>query len=159
MDLTPIAQFVGTAIGASLVTFLSMRKALSRSDQRLSSSAPSREPRILIVEDEVTYANLLARVLTDPRHGNLKVIVDIAHNAEEAIALVEAYPYRLHIIDNGLPGMSGLDLAVRLRTKVFIHTGAELSEVSQMRSTGIAQMVIVKSMDSKELIAAVRAAL
>lgn len=66
--------------------------------------------RLLIVEDEVDLAEPLAMGLR--RHG---YAVDIAPDGEQAYDLLTVETYDLMILDVGLPRMSGLQLARRIR--------------------------------------------
>jgi len=80
---------------------------------------------ILIVEDDEGLRHLAARTLTSVGYRVLT-----AANAEDALLLVERFdgPIRLMLTDLVMPGMSGRDLAERLRemrpeTKVLYTSG------------------------------------
>jgi CheY-like chemotaxis protein len=66
--------------------------------------------RILLVED--ILANQLVTSTLLRREGHL---VDIAGNAQEAIAAVASQPYDLIFMDIFMPGMSGFDTARQIR--------------------------------------------
>jgi signal transduction histidine kinase len=66
--------------------------------------------RVLVVDDSESAAHLLARLLK-----RLGQEVRVAHSAEEALSIVNDFQPQLVISDIGMPGMSGLELAQRLR--------------------------------------------
>jgi len=65
---------------------------------------------ILIVEDEANVRTVLADVLRPLARAVLE-----AENGEKALALLEAHPVRLVVIDFVLPDVDGLSLINRLR--------------------------------------------
>ena len=68
--------------------------------------------RILVVEDEPDLAALIRRGLTEEGHA-----VDVAESGEDALDWVDVAPYDALVLDVMLPGMSGLDLCRRLRSR------------------------------------------
>ncbi len=66
--------------------------------------------RVLIVEDELDFANALARGLRQKGYA-----VDIAINGEEGWELGEINEYDLAILDLNLPKLDGLEVCRRLR--------------------------------------------
>ncbi|MDD5287370.1 MAG: response regulator transcription factor [Desulfuromonadaceae bacterium] len=68
--------------------------------------------RILLIEDESDFANGLAKALH--RQG---YATDIAEDAERGIQLAEISSYDLIILDLNLPGLDGLEVCQRLRSK------------------------------------------
>ena len=72
--------------------------------------------RILVVEDDLKAARLLARGLTEEGF-----VVDLAHSAEAGDAQTAATDHDLLILDWSLPGASGLELCRRLRAR-GLHT-------------------------------------
>lgn len=73
-------------------------------------AAPATPARILIVDDNADAADTLGELL--------KVVgyeVRVARDAEEALSIVRGYQPRLALLDIGLPGMDGYELAGRLR--------------------------------------------
>lgn len=67
-------------------------------------------PHILIVEDEPTTSWALAEGLSDDGYT-----IDTFRTAEEALAWLREGSSDLVIVDYHLPGLSGLDLAKKLR--------------------------------------------
>src|SRR5262245_532185 len=73
---------------------------------------------VLLVEDDPRLQRVLRRLLEDDRH-----VVEVAPNGETALELADATEgIETVILDVGLPDISGLDVARRLR-----HGGRELS--------------------------------
>jgi DNA-binding response OmpR family regulator len=68
--------------------------------------------RILVVEDEPKMAALIKRVLVAERH-----VVDVAPDGVAAIALAEAAPYDVAVLDRGLPDIDGITVMRLLRAK------------------------------------------
>lgn len=76
-------------------------------------------PPVLVVEDDEGLRAYLAAVLV---HHGLDVLS--AASGEEALELLGDRPVALAVLDVGLPGMSGFDVADRLGdTPVIIVTG------------------------------------
>jgi DNA-binding response OmpR family regulator len=68
--------------------------------------------RYLVVEDNVELRETLALLLEAPgRH------VDTCASGEQALELFERSPYEAVLADVGLPGVSGIELARRLRLR------------------------------------------
>ena len=66
---------------------------------------------LLLVEDDERLARVLRRLLEDDRH-----VVEVAHDGETGIELAEsAAGIEAVILDVGLPDMTGLEVARRLR--------------------------------------------
>jgi len=65
---------------------------------------------LLLVEDDHDLARLIARLLTDDRH-----VVDVITRGHEALEIAHAEGFDAVILDIGLPDLSGLDVARRLR--------------------------------------------
>ena len=66
---------------------------------------------LLLVEDDVRLARALARLLRDDRH-----VVDVAVDGSSALDLASADGLDAVILDIGLPDISGIEVAKRLRT-------------------------------------------
>jgi DNA-binding response OmpR family regulator len=63
-----------------------------------------------MVEDERQMAELLRRGLTEEGHA-----VDVAYTGPDGVSLAESIGYDVIVLDVMLPGLSGLDVARRLR--------------------------------------------
>lgn len=73
-------------------------------------AAPARGLQILVVEDHVEGAEALARVLRLAGHN-----VQTAGDGPAALELARARPPDVALLDIGLPGMNGWEVAVALR--------------------------------------------
>ena len=100
------------------------QKKLADAARAIANVAP-RESAVLVVEDDPDLQWRLARMLTI--NGNRVVGTS---SADGALALLEEWPVDLILIDEGLPGMTGLELAKEVRVRrpevsVVLMTGEE----------------------------------
>ena len=70
----------------------------------------ARHSRILIVDDNVDMADGLARLLTLSGH-----VVRVVYNGLDALAVAREHLPQVVLLDIGLPGMDGYEVAARLR--------------------------------------------
>lgn len=70
----------------------------------------NRPCRILVVDDNSDAADMLALLLEGLGHTT-----HVAHDATEALAAIDQLTPELAVLDIGLPGMDGYELARRLR--------------------------------------------
>ena len=116
-------------------------------------------PHLLIVDDEPSTSWALAEGLSDDGFT-----IDTFRSAEDALAWLIERRSDLVIADLNLPGMSGLELARKLRRgpnaqPVIIVTASNRADVmSQMRGAGVAE-VFPKPFRLDDLRHAVRRAL
>jgi CheY-like chemotaxis protein len=82
--------------------------SVTRPETGLGPSPASK--RILVVDDNRDAAIALKRALEEMGH-----IVVIAHDGPEALRLAEAFEPQIGLVDIGLPGMDGYELAGALR--------------------------------------------
>src|SRR4051812_25820951 len=68
------------------------------------------EIKILIVEDDKTFAEALRQVLT-----KIGYLVTVAHNPNDALTAQKQQLFAVTIIDCLLPKISGVDLALKMR--------------------------------------------
>lgn len=66
--------------------------------------------RILVVEDEVRLADIIARVLQREQYE-----VDVAHDGDRGLELASSDSYDAIVLDRMLPGIDGLVLCQRIR--------------------------------------------
>jgi two-component system response regulator BaeR len=71
-------------------------------------------PYILIADDEANIAAVLAEVLTDEGY-NVRVVYDGA----SALAAIREHPPALILLDNMMPGITGLDVLRAVRAQGF----------------------------------------
>jgi len=113
--------------------------------------------RVLVVEDEIKMAELLARGLREEGHA-----VDVAGRGEDALWMVRATPYDIVILDIMLPGLDGLETCRQMRasevwTPVLILTARDaVSDRVAGLDTG-ADDYLVKPFSFSELVARLRA--
>ena len=74
---------------------------------------PARPRRLLVVDDNLDAAEMLAGVLRERHHS-----VRIAHDGPSALAAVDGFVPDVAVLDIGLPVMDGYEVAERLREKM-----------------------------------------
>jgi two-component system phosphate regulon response regulator PhoB len=124
-------------------------------------SKPDRAPRILVVEDEAPLATLLVYNLEAEGYQ-----VEHVDNGDEAELRLAESPPDLVILDWMLPGVSGLEICRRLRSRdaardmpiIMLTARGEESERVRGLSVG-ADDYVVKPFSTPELMARVRALL
>jgi signal transduction histidine kinase/ActR/RegA family two-component response regulator len=84
----------------------------SAADQPALHAASASRARILIVDDNADAADLLASAL-----GTRGYDTQVAHDPDEALALARQHAPQLALLDIGLPGMDGYELARHLRAE------------------------------------------
>jgi CheY-like chemotaxis protein len=96
----------------------------------LIDSAADHRRRVLVVDDNIDAAELLAFALEDLGHD-----VRVAHDGAAAIETARAFHPDVAFVDLGLPVMDGLEVALRLRadpslreTKLVALTGYSQDE-------------------------------
>ena len=83
---------------------------------RPTMNASRRRPRVLIVDDNRDLAKGLSLLLNVSGCD-----VEAAHDGPTAIAAAQARPPDVALLDVGLPGMDGFQVAERLRNEVGLH--------------------------------------
>lgn len=87
------------------------KKVVDQATQAVAAVSPERQPcGILVVEDDPDLQWRLARTLTV--QGNRVVGTS---SGDGALALISQWPVDLVLIDEDLPGMTGLEVARRIR--------------------------------------------
>lgn len=82
-------------------------------DSAVTASAPARLQRVLVVDDRQDSARSLARVLRLWGHE-----VCMAHDGPEAIRAALAEEFDVILLDIGLPGMDGFQVAEQIRDRL-----------------------------------------
>ena len=102
----------GPGRGARFVVRLPRVSAPAHASRdRPAPVAPSGEElRIMVVDDNIDAAESLAQLLTLEGHGVL-----VAHDGPSALSQAQREHVDVFILDIGLPGMDGIELARRLR--------------------------------------------
>jgi two-component system OmpR family response regulator len=135
-----------------------LRVLLRRPHALLTTGSENARMRVLLVEDEVKLAELVARGLREEGHAT-----DIATRGADALTLAEADPYDVIVLDIMLPdGLDGFEVCRRLRgtgvrSPVLMLTAREAVED---RVTGLdagADDYLAKPFAFDELLARLRA--
>jgi signal transduction histidine kinase/ActR/RegA family two-component response regulator len=101
----------GAGCGSEFTITLPRAQGHCQADVEASTAGPSGPRKIMIVEDHRDAAEMLAMVLTAQSHQ-----VHIAADGHAALEAVARFRPHVMLIDIGLPGMSGYDLAERVRS-------------------------------------------
>jgi DNA-binding response OmpR family regulator len=113
---------------------------------------------LLVIEDDPHLRNLLRRLLQDDRH-----LVEVASTGEEGLEILDHTPgIEGLILDLGLPGISGLEVARRLRARgaalpILVLTARDAIEDRVRGLDAGADDYLVKPFSYEELAARLRA--
>jgi diguanylate cyclase (GGDEF)-like protein len=127
--------------------------------EAVANAVDDRATRVLVVEDDPDVARLVAMILAEDGHE-----VDVAGDATDALMRATKVRPELVVLDVGLPGMSGLDVAKALRadvataTVVVVFLTARPDERLVAFTSG-ADDFLTKPFDPEELRVRARAAL
>ncbi len=105
------SQGIGTGAEFVVRLPLAVRPAPDLAERRRST--PARPRRILIVDDNPDAADTLAALLRHEGHE-----VRVAPDGEVAMAIHQAFSPEIVILDMGLPGRDGIEVARELRARV-----------------------------------------
>jgi signal transduction histidine kinase len=142
------AHSAGPDRGSTFVVTLPAARAPTAAIEKDSIPAPLNEGhrlvRVMVVEDNADGAATMEQLL---RHMNAEVRV--AGNGEEALAALKQFTPELVLLDIGLPGMSGYELAARLRSilgrevQLVALTGyGSLDDQARAREAGFDEHVV-----------------
>ncbi|HKV35948.1 MAG TPA: response regulator [Pyrinomonadaceae bacterium] len=109
-------------------------------------------PRVLFIEDDADTRELVSFVLT---RENFEVV--LATDSEEALLAAGEMSFELYLIDNWLPGESGVDLCRRLRefdrrTPILFYSGAAYEHDKRAAFAAGAQGYLTKPSELGELV-------
>jgi DNA-binding response OmpR family regulator len=109
-------------------------------------------PQILYTEDDADTRELVSFVLTK---SNCKVI--LADSDDKALLLARTNQFDLYMIDNWIPGCSGIDLCKKLRefdsfTPILFYSGAVYERDKQEAFASGAQAYLTKPVDNDRLV-------
>jgi len=117
-----------------------------------------RSPRVLVVEDDAEIAQAVQRSLRLEGYE-----VRIAPDGEKALADARSYVPDLVLLDLGLPGVDGLDVAKQMRedgdVPILMLTARDAVESRVEGLDSGADDYLVKPFDRQELLARIRALL
>jgi DNA-binding response OmpR family regulator len=119
----------------------------------------ARPNRLLLVEDDAELTELVTEALVDEGY-----VVDQARDGQRGLHLGLTRPYDVLVIDRRLPGLDGLDLVVRLRSRAVPARALMLTALGTVgdRIAGLdagADDYLVKPFALEELIARLEAQL
>jgi DNA-binding response OmpR family regulator len=108
--------------------------------------------QILYTEDDADTRELVSYVLA---RNNYRVM--LAENNDSALLLARSKKFDLYMIDNWMPGGSGIDLCKKLRefdsrTPILFYSGAAHDRDKQEAFSSGAQAYLTKPVDNDELI-------
>lgn len=113
--------------------------------------------KVLIVEDEIRLAQALAQIMKEQKY-----LSDVVHNGEDGLDYALSGGYDVIVLDVMLPGLSGFEVAKRLRqekvtTPILMLTARdEIIDKVQGLDSG-ADDYMTKPFSPEELLARVRA--
>jgi len=115
--------------------------------------------KILVVDDDATFARLVDQILTDKGYEVLK-----ASDGQEALRLLFAHKPALVLLDVAMPKMDGWQTCSRIRelsdVPIIILTGSQKTEDAVVRGLDYgADDYLIKPIGKRELVARVRAIL
>lgn len=147
--IAAVASAAVTAGGAVIVALITRKRtpdpppapSIRASAASLPGIIPGR-PRILVVDDEPSFARALRHALAE--HG---FDVDTAGSCADARTLAALHPYALLVVDLRLPDGDGLALLSELRMRTLIYSGATEEQLDAARATGMADRVLDKDGD------------
>jgi CheY-like chemotaxis protein len=108
--------------------------------------------RVLVVDDDLSGAMIVSSVMASEGYT-----VDVAHDGESALRLLEKCRYDLGIFDFEMPGMNGVELFREARQQqpelvgIFVTAHTDISTVFPAIEAGI-ERVFAKPINSRELI-------
>jgi len=116
---------------------------------------PPSKRRILYVEDDADTRELVSFVL---RQENYDVV--LAENNDNALLLARTMHFDLYMIDNWMPGGSGIDLCERIRefdpsTPILFYSGAAYDQDQRAAFAAGAQGYLIKPVENDQLISEV----
>ena len=119
-----------------------------------ASAAGFESPRVIVVDDHPTSAEMLAELLMMEGYA-----VAVAHGGQEAIAIAREFKPSIALLDIGLPDMTGFALAAMFRAapdlrdvRLVALSGYEHSPSAQ-RSGSAFEHYLVKPVEIDQLLA------
>ena len=116
------AQSAGAGKGSEFIIKLPVEAASPAAaveqPKRPANGLPGRARRVLVVDDNVDAATMLAALIRQLGHE-----VQIVHDGSAALEAAEGYRPEVILLDIGMPGMNGFEVARRLR-ELRSHSGS-----------------------------------
>jgi CheY-like chemotaxis protein len=145
--------------GSTFVVRLPIPIALPDSVTGMTVAPPSRTARVLIVEDEPEVQAVLADMLREAGY-----VVVVAKDGPDGLERCEQEPMDIVLSDISMPGLSGWDVATRLRTRFpeipigFVTGWGDQLDPERLTSTGVS-FVIAKPFQTLDVLRHVAQAL
>jgi CheY-like chemotaxis protein len=112
------AHSEGLGQGTTITVRLPVIEAPAEVPTTPRARAATGSTRVLVVDDNEDAADTLASLL-----GSAGFVVQAAYSPQSAIEVTQTFRPKIAILDIGLPGMNGYDLAARLRSLDEPFTG------------------------------------
>jgi len=106
------AKSEGSGCGSEFTLKLPLTAAVTTVGVERTATPVPQHKRVLVVDDNVDAAETLAMLL-----GLIGADVRVAHDGPSALAAFAAFVPELVLLDIGMPGMDGYEVARRLRTQ------------------------------------------
>ncbi|MCA9380796.1 response regulator [Candidatus Dojkabacteria bacterium] len=109
--------------------------------------------KILIAEDESALSKALQIKLTDEGLG-----VDVAHDGEEAIRMLQENKYDVILVDLMMPGKSGLDVIKfikknNIEVKIIVDSNlSQEQDKEEVEALGVKDFIIKSNVSIEEII-------
>lgn len=115
------------------------------------SASNERALRVLVVEDNPDAAELLGEMLSRAGHD-----VSVVNDPESALAELATFEPDVAVLDIGLPGMDGYELALRVRRqskcRLVALTGYGEDQDRERRDAAGFESYLVKPVDARRLL-------
>jgi DNA-binding response OmpR family regulator len=117
---------------------------------------PRQARRVLCVEDDEDTCKMLSSLL-----GLINCETSTAETFAEALDKIATERFDLYLLDNWLPGGSGVELCLKIRetdtsTPIIFYSGAALESEREEALAAGAQAYLVKPMDVSLIVETVR---
>ena len=111
LEIVPLGQ--GVPRGTEVIVRLPIGRPVAAAPPPREPTDHGRSRRVLVVEDNTPLAELFAELLESRGH-----VVVAVEDGWQALEAVDSFAPELVLVDIGLPGMSGYEVAARLRERV-----------------------------------------
>ena len=118
-----------------------------------------RQKRVLCVEDETDISEMISSLL-----GLYDCEVVAALTFDDALQRISEERFDLYLLDNWLPGGSGIELCMRIREKdsatpIVFYSGAAYASDKQAAMEAGAQAYLIKPLDNAKLVETIKSLL
>jgi PAS domain S-box-containing protein len=116
------ARSEGTGKGSEFIVLLPLhvrraeRAGLAPAPSLAAAPGQARQYRILIVDDNIDAAQMLGRLFDAYGH-----VVEVYHDPAAALDAVQRFRPNIAVLDIGLPGLNGYQLAAGIRARLGSH--------------------------------------